>query len=93
MTKAKTPAPQMSAPERSVPAPTVRRERPNTARAESARAAPSTRRDATEHDAYVAPGAGAHAADHLINHEATPGSGALPSHAHRSGKEVDGGAG
>ena len=40
-----------------------------------------------------APAAGAHAASHLVNEEATPGAGALPSHAHRSGKEVDGGAG
>ncbi len=40
-----------------------------------------------------APAAGAHAASHLINEDATPGAGALPSHAHRSGKEVDGGAG
>lgn len=39
------------------------------------------------------PAAGAHAASHLINEDATPGAGALPSHAHRSGKEVDGGAG
>ena len=40
-----------------------------------------------------APAAGAHAADHLINEEATPGAGALPSSAHRAGREVDGGAG
>ncbi len=40
-----------------------------------------------------APAAGAHAAEHLINEDATPGSGALPSSAHRSGEEVDGGAG
>ncbi len=39
------------------------------------------------------PAAGAHAASHLVNEDATPGAGALPSHAHRSGKEVDGGAG
>ena len=39
------------------------------------------------------PAAGAHAADHLVNEESTPGAGALPSHSHRSGKEVDGGAG
>jgi hypothetical protein len=39
------------------------------------------------------PAAGAHAAHHLTNEDATPGAGALPSHAHRSGKEVDGGAG
>ena len=40
-----------------------------------------------------APAAGAHAASHLVNEDATPGAGALPSHAHSSGKEVDGGAG
>jgi len=39
------------------------------------------------------PAAGAHAAAHLTNEDATPGAGALPSHAHRSGKDVDGGAG
>lgn len=39
------------------------------------------------------PAAGAHAARHLVNEDATPGAGALPSHANRSGKEVDGGAG
>ena len=39
------------------------------------------------------PAAGAHAASHLVNEDATPGAGVLPSHAHRSGKEVDGGAG
>ncbi len=39
------------------------------------------------------PAAGAHAASHLINEDATPGAGALPSRAHSSGKEVDGGAG
>ena len=39
------------------------------------------------------PAAGAHAAAHLTNEDATPGSGALPSHAHASGKDVDGGAG
>ena len=36
--------------------------------------------------------AGAHAAPHLVNEDATPGAGALPNHAH-AGKEVDGGAG
>ncbi len=39
------------------------------------------------------PAAGAHAASHLVNEDATPGAGVLPSHLHRSGKEVDGGAG
>ncbi len=39
------------------------------------------------------PAAGAHAASHLINEDATPGAGALPSYAHTGGKEVDGGAG
>ena len=38
------------------------------------------------------PAAGAHAAQHLINEDATPGAGALPSHSH-DGTEVDGGAG
>ena len=38
------------------------------------------------------PAAGAHAAPHLTNEDATPGAGALPNHAH-DGKEVDGGAG
>lgn len=37
------------------------------------------------------PAAGAHAAGHLVNEDATPGAGALPSHAH--GREVDGAAG
>lgn len=40
-----------------------------------------------------APAAGAHSARHLINEDATPGAGALPSHSNRSGREVDGGAG
>ena len=39
------------------------------------------------------PAAGAHAARHLINEDATPGAGVLPSQAQRSGGEVDGGAG
>ena len=39
------------------------------------------------------PAAGAHAAGHLVNEDATPGAGALPSHAHASGREVDGAAG
>ena len=42
---------------------------------------------------HQSPAAGAHAASHLVNEDATPGAGALPSHAHRSGKDVDGGAG
>ena len=41
---------------------------------------------------WPAHAAGAHAAPHLINEDATPGAGALPSHSH-DGKEVDGGAG
>ncbi len=41
----------------------------------------------------AAPAAGAHAAAHLTNHDATPGCGALTSAAHASGREVDGGAG
>ncbi len=43
--------------------------------------------------AATMPAAGAHAAGHLTNDEATPGSGALTSRSHASGKEVDGGAG
>ena len=39
------------------------------------------------------PAAGAHAASHLTNEDATPGSGALTSRANASGREVDGGAG
>ena len=39
------------------------------------------------------PAAGAHAAGHLINEDATPGAGALPRYIHVGGKEVDGGAG
>lgn len=42
---------------------------------------------------HVPPAAGAHAALHLTNEDATPGSGALTSRANASGKEVDGGAG
>ena len=38
------------------------------------------------------PAAGAHAAPHLTNEDATPGAGVLPSHGH-DGKEVDGAAG
>ena len=71
-----------------------RKDRPNTPRREPKSATSPTRRaDAVDAHGYVSPSAGAHAADHLVNDEATPGSGALPSHAHRSGKEVDGGAG
>ncbi len=70
------------------PKSTIRRERPNIARGNSARIMRPN-----ESEAPAAPAAGAHAAEHLINDEATPGSGALPSVAHRSGKDVDGGAG
>ena len=38
------------------------------------------------------PAAGAHAAAHLVNEDATPGAGCLPSHGY-SGREVDGAAG
>ena len=38
------------------------------------------------------PAAGAHAAAHLINEDATPGAGCLPSHGY-SGREVDGAGG
>ncbi len=65
-----------------------RKDRPNTPRDATRRAAPSN----SQYD-DAPPSAGAHAADHLINHDATPGSGALPSHSHKSGREVDGGAG
>ena len=65
------------------------RDRPNTPRDQGT---PSPRdRAGVDH---ASPIAGAHAADHLTNDEATPGSGALPSHhAHGAGKDVDGGAG
>ena len=69
-----------------------RKDRPNTPREADAATRKGRNAGDDRHD-YTAPSAGAHAADHLINDEATPGSGALPSHAHRSGKEVDGGAG
>ena len=39
------------------------------------------------------PPAGAHAAHHLTNEDATPGAGVLPSSAPRAGNEVDGAAG
>ena len=54
---------------------------------------PSVRRGADDGGHDGSPAAGAHAASHLINEDATPGAGALPSYAHASGKEVDGGAG
>lgn len=38
------------------------------------------------------PAAGAHAAAHLVNEDATPGAGCLPSHGY-AGREVDGAAG
>lgn len=60
-------------------------------RSNETRAAGSHKQSAATHD--DAPAAGAHAASHLVNEDATPGAGALPSHAHRSGKDVDGGAG
>ncbi len=65
-----------------------RKERPSGARATAPAPslAPTVSREAS-------PAAGAHAARHLINEDATPGAGALPSYAHASGKEVDGGAG
>ena len=55
-------------------------------------AAPSTARPTDRHHP-AAPPAGAHAAHHLINEDATPGAGVLPSHSPASGREVDGGAG
>jgi hypothetical protein len=39
------------------------------------------------------PAAGAHAASHLVNEDATPGSGILSSGPHSAGREVDSGAG
>ncbi len=71
---------------------TAGRERPNTPR-EGRDTLPRDRTDSGDQHDYVSPSAGAHAANHLINDDATPGSGALPSHSHRSGKEVHGGAG
>jgi hypothetical protein len=41
----------------------------------------------------ASPAAGAHAAHHLTNEDATPGAGVLPSHTTTFGKEVDGAAG
>lgn len=60
-------------------------------RSSETRVAGQTRQNATTH--ADTPAAGAHAASHLVNEDATPGAGVLPSHLHRSGKEVDGGAG
>ena len=66
------------------------RERPTDARDQAPRKQPTQyQQQAGVH----VPAAGAHAASHLVNEEATPGAGALPSHSHISGKEVDGGAG
>ncbi len=70
----------------------VRKERPNVSREEPARTAKSSPQY-QEQPLAPAPAAGAHAARHLINEDATPGAGALPSYAHASGNEVDGGAG
>lgn len=60
-------------------------------RSSEARTAATTKPNPTQYQ--QSPAAGAHAASHLVNEDATPGAGALTSHAHRSGKEVDGGAG
>jgi hypothetical protein len=68
---------------------TARKDRSNDSREPSERRKPPVQQQYLE----SAPAAGAHAAAHLTNEDATPGSGALTSHAHRSGKEVDGGAG
>ena len=65
--------------------------RPPRERSSEVRATGPANAKPTQH--HEAPAAGAHAASHLINEDATPGAGALPSHGHRSGKEVDGGAG
>jgi hypothetical protein len=64
------------------------KERPNDTRASAPRPVPVAREPQD-----VRPAAGAHAARHLVNEEATPGAGALPSYASVSGNEVDGGAG
>ena len=66
-----------------------RKERVSEARSHAPVRTPSPR----PHILEESPAAGAHAARHLVNEDATPGAGALPSHAHHSGKEVDGGAG
>ncbi len=60
-------------------------------RSSEARAAAPTKPNPVQYQ--EPPAAGAHAASHLVNEDATPGAGVLPSHAHRSGKEVDSGAG
>lgn len=67
----------------------ARKARPEEKRghAPDRKVAPSSRGD------EFVPAAGAHAAAHLVNEDATPGAGALPNHAHRSGREVDGAAG
>ena len=70
---------------------TARKDRSNESRKSSDRRKPAAQLQQQPLDA--SPAAGAHAAAHLTNEDATPGSGALTSHAHRSGKEVDGGAG
>lgn len=61
-------------------------------RSPEARMAAPTRQQASSH-VHESPAAGAHAAEHLTNEDSTPGAGALPSAAHRAGKEVDGAAG
>ena len=68
------------------------RDRPNTRRDQGA-ASPKHAAGAEAPLDYVSPSAGAHAAQHMVNDEATPGWVALPSHAHKAGKDVDGGAG
>ena len=54
---------------------------------------PTNEQQASGASAATMPAAGAHAAGHLTNEDATPGAGALTSRDHASGKEVDGGAG
>lgn len=51
------------------------------------------RRAGADHQESYAPAAGAHAAKHLTNEDATPGAGTLTGQTHSSGKDVDGAAG
>lgn len=69
----------------------LRKERPNVGREEPLRKKSSPQFQ--NQPLATTPAAGAHAASHLVNEDATPGAGALPSYSHASGREVDGGAG
>lgn len=70
-----------------------RKERPNEGRRNASRKPSSAQNQQQPRIQEPNPAAGAHAASHLVNEDATPGAGVLPSRAHASGKEVDGGAG